>query len=215
VPAKQSHGSRYFEYYTRPWIDGEAFDAGHDPNISGDQARAIDSAVDAYNATIIDSVRRARNEGLNWFLFDLGGLLDSLASKRYLSDPAARPSWWQEYPLPAPIQAMDPVPNTRFFRSGAQGRLDGGLFSLDGVHPTTIGYGIVAQEVIRLMSTAAGVTFRTQTGVDRTGPVEVDWRRVLAADTLNSSPPALLDDGLGLLGWLDERLDWVHGILGR
>jgi hypothetical protein len=214
VPAKLAHGSRFFPNYTRPWIEPDAFDAKHDANITGDQARAIDSAVDAYNAVIIESVRRARRDGLNWFLFDLGGLLDSLASKRYLSDPAARPAWWREYPLPAPLQAMDPVPNTRFFRSGAQGRIDGGLFSLDGVHPTTIGYGIVAQEVIRIM-TSAGVTFRLQTGDVRSDGVEVDWRRLLAADSLNSAPPALLDDGLGLLGWLDQRLDWVSGALGR
>ena len=213
--AKQAHGSRYFPYYSRPWIDADAFDPKHDPNITGDEARAVDSAIDAYNATIIESVRQARRDGLNWFLFDLGGLLDSLASKRYLTDPAARPSWWQEYPLPAALQALDPVPNTRFFRSGVQGRLDGGLFSLDGVHPTTIGYGIVAQEVIRLMATAAGVTFRTQTGAVRTGAVEVDWSRLVAADSLISAPPALLDDGFGLLGWLDQRLDWVRGLFGR
>ena len=156
---------------------------------------------------------RRATAGLDWYLFDLGGLLDSLASKRYLTDPAARPSWWQEYPLPEPLKALDPVPNTRFFRSGPQGRLDGGLFSLDGVHPTTIGYGIVAQEVIKVMQ-RAGVAFSTPTGDPRPGGVTVDWKRLLATDTLISSPPALLDDGLGLLGWLDERLDWVRHIMG-
>ena len=214
VGGKQAHGSRYFPYYTRPWIDTDAFDPKHDANVTGDQARAVDSAIDAYNATIIESVRQARTDGLNWLLFDLGGLLDSLATKRYLTDPAARPSWWQEYPLPAPVQALDPVPNTRFFRSGPQGRLDGGLFSLDGVHPTTIGYGIVAQEVIRIMA-GAGVAFHTQTGAARMGALDVDWARLLAADSLNSAPPALLDDGLGLLGWLDQRLDWLGHLFGR
>ena len=214
LPAKLAHGSRYFEYYTRPWIDGSHFDPAHDANVTGPQARAIDSAIDGYNATIIESVRQARREGRNWLLFDLGGVLDSLASKRYLSDPSARPAWWVPYELPDALATLDPVPNTRFFRSGAGGRIDGGLFGLDGVHPTTIGYGVVAQEVIKVM-TAAGVTFRTQTGDIRSGPVEVDWRRLVAADSLNSAPPALLDDGLGLLGWLDERLDWVSRVLGR
>src|SRR5205823_1008681 len=141
------------------------------------------------------------------------GLLDSLATKRYLTDPAARPEWWQEYPLPEPVKALEPEPNSRFFRSGAAGRNDGGLFSLDGVHPTTVGYGIVAQEVIKVMA-LAGVTFRTQTGDERHDDVIVDWRRIIAADSLVAAPPALLDDGLGLLGWLDERLDWVRHVLG-
>jgi hypothetical protein len=214
LPAKQAHGSRYFPYYTRPWIDASSFEPRYDPHVTGDQARTVDSAIDAYNATIIDTVRRARTDGRDWYLFDLGGLLDSLASKRYLTDPAARPPWWQEYALPDAIKALDPVPNTRFFRSGPHGRIDGGLFSLDGVHPTTIGYGIVSQEIIRVME-RAGVTFRTPTGDVRPGPIDVDWRRLLAADTLISNPPALLDDGLGLLGWLDERLDWVRTIAGR
>jgi hypothetical protein len=214
LPAKLAHGSRYFSYYTRPWLDPEHFEPRFDAHVTGDDARAVDSAIDAYNSTIIDSVRTARTDGLDWYLFELGGLLDSLASKRYLTDPAARPAWWQEYQLPATLQALDPVPNTRFFRSGPQGRVDGGLFSLDGVHPTSIGYGIVAQEVIRVMQ-RAGVAFRTPTGADRTGDVAVDWHRLLATDTLLSSPPALLDDGLGLLGWLDERLDWVHRLAGR
>ena len=60
--------------------------------------------------------------------------------------------------LPPELLALDPVPTTRFFHSGPQGRTDGGLFALDGVHPTTIGYGIIAQEVIRIMDDA-GVTF--------------------------------------------------------
>jgi hypothetical protein len=214
LPAKLAHGSRYFSYYARPWIDPAHFEPRFDAHVTGDEARAVDSAIDAYNATIIDSVRTARTDGLDWYLFELGGLLDSLASKRYLTDPAARPSWWQEYQLPATLQALDPVPNTRFFQSGTQGRVDGGLFSLDGVHPTTVGYGIVAQEMIRVMQ-RAGVAFRTPTGADRTGDVVVDWHRLLATDTLISSPPALLDDGLGLLGWLDERLDWVHRLAGR
>ena len=60
-----------------------------------------------------------------------------------------------------------------------------------------------------------GPAFRTQTGDERRGDVAVDWRRIIAADSLLSAPPALLDDGLGLLGWLDERLDWVRHVLGR
>ena len=215
VPAKMRHGSRYFDFYTRPWIDPSAFSVRRDPHVTGDDARAVDSAIDAYNATIIESVRQARRDGLNWFVFELGGLLDSLASKRYLSDPAARPPWWQEYDLPPALKALDPVPNTRFFESGAQGRVDGGLFSLDGVHPTTIGYGVVAREVMTIMQRDAGVEFRTPMGDVRPAAVDVDWGRLIAADTLISAPPALLDDGLGLLGWLDQRLDWVRGLFGR
>ena len=160
--------------------------------------------------TIIDSVAAARSDGLDWYLFDLAGLFDRLATRRYLNSPWARPTWWTPYQLPPQLLALDPVPNTRFFRSGPQGRTDGGLFSLDGVHPTTIGYGLVAQELIRVME-VAGVAFAHRDGSPRPSPIEVDWDRILATDTLVSHPPAAIGPTLSLLGWLDERLDWQDG----
>jgi hypothetical protein len=205
--------SRYFPHYTRPWVSDADFDPRRDPCLTGEEARAIDSAIDAYNATIVESVRQARREGLDWLLFDLGGLLDRLATRRYIESPWARPAWWTPYELPEALRALDPVPNTRFFRSGPDGRTDGGLFSLDGVHPTTVGYGVLAREVIKILQ-AAGVQFLHRDGTPRPPqtPVEVDFARLLRADTLLSNPPAAVSSTLGLLGWLDQRLDWVKMI---
>jgi hypothetical protein len=204
--------SRYYPYYTRPWIADEDFDTKRDPYITGAEARAIDSAIDAYNQTIIDSVAAARTDGLDWYLFDMGSILDRLATRRYIEGPWARPAWWTPYELPAPLQALDPVPNTHFFRSGPDGRTDGGLFSLDGVHPTTIGYGILAQEVIKVME-LAGVAFLDRNGEPRKAPVRVDFQRLLRADTLMASPPASVSNTLSLLGWLDDKLDLVNKFL--
>ena len=211
---KISRRSRYFPYYVRPWIRDDDFDLDRDEYLTGDEARAIDSAIDEYNATIIESVRAARQSGRDWYLFDLGGLLDRLAMRRYMEEPAAQPSWWTPYPLPPELALLDPPPNTRFFRSGPGGRTDGGLFSLDGVHPTTIGYGIVAREMTRLLSDHARVPFFTQDGAPRPADsVEVDFGRVLASDTLASRPPRSLDSTMGLIGWLDEAIDWVDRLL--
>ncbi len=212
VGGKETPGSRYFPYYTRPWIDDDDFDPGRDPHMTGAEARAVDSAIDAFNRTIIDSVAAARADGLDWYLFDLGAQLDRLAVRRYIESPWARPGWWQPYELPPQLKALDPVPNTRFFRSGPDGRTDGGLFSLDGVHPTTISYGLVAQEVIRVME-LAGVQFAHRDGTPRPSPITVDWDRILAADTLIGSPPAAISNTLSLLGWLDQRFDWVRRAL--
>ena len=212
VDGKVRPDSRYFPYYTRPWISDGNFDPKRDPHLTEVEARAIDSAIDEYNATIIASVAATRDDGLDWYLFDMGGLLDSLATRRYINSPWARPTWWKAYELPPAMQALEPVPNTRFFRAGPDGRTDGGLFSLDGVHPTTIAYGVVAQEVIKVMETA-GVTFADRDGTPRSGPIRVDFDRLVAADTLVSKPPAVISPTLGMLGWLDERLDWVKRIL--
>lgn len=58
--------SRYFPYHTRPWTSDDDFDVGRDPHLTEREARAIDSAIDACNEVIIDSVRTARKEGLDW-----------------------------------------------------------------------------------------------------------------------------------------------------
>ena len=210
---KVRHGSRYFPYYIRPWIDDDDFDVDRDAHLTEDEARPIDSAIDAYNATIIASVRAARREGRDWYLFDLGGLLDSLATRRYLEDPAARPSWWKEYELPAELTALDPPPNTKFFRSGPGGRTDGGLFSLDGVHPTTISAGLIAREIIRIMNAHAQVPFFTQDGTSRAAEaIDVDFRRVLLSDTLISRPPTrrLLHAVTPRMARRDRRLGQPH-----
>jgi hypothetical protein len=214
VGRKMAIGSQYFPYYARPWVSDAEFDSARDPHITGAQARSIDLAVDAYNASIEGMVRRAREEQLDWFLLDTAGLLDRLAARRYIEDPNARPNWWTPYPLPAALSALQPVPDSRFLTSdGKGGRATGGLFSLDGVHPTTIGYGLIAQEMINIMR-MAGVEFRHGNAVLRTDPVMVDFARLLRRDTLVQHPPQNISSTLEVIGWADETLGWVRRGLG-
>lgn len=219
VRGKARHGSRFYPYYTRPWIGDEEFDPRHDPYIDEDQARGIDSAIDAFNATIIESVRAAREDPADpkdWYVFDLGSLLDRIASKRYVTDPLSRPEWWTPYELPAEVAALRPVVDTNFFTSNHLGRVQGGIFSLDGVHPTTTAAGVIAREVIRIMDCNAGVSFAADVRGSARPPhtVDVDFDRVLALDTLNSDPPAAIASTLAVLGWFDEQTDWVRRLTG-
>ena len=137
---KWRDGSRYFPYYTDPWIAEADFRPAKHRHLTHQQARAIDSAIDQYNATIADAVRQARSEGRHWYLLDLCGVLDGLAQRRYIDDDeAARRNGWTPYELPQALADLD----TRFFRSDRSGRLQGGLFGLDGVHPTVSGYAVL------------------------------------------------------------------------
>ncbi|WP_243082405.1 hypothetical protein [Streptomyces sp. 891-h] len=207
VHGKAERGSRYFPYYTRPWIADSAFDPECDPHLTGEQARAVDEAIDQYNDAMAEVVRGARRGGRDWYLLDAAGLLDRLACRRYYEDEEARPRWWTPYPLPRELAGLDPVPNSRFLLSDGDRRSDGGLFSLDGVHPTTVAYGILAQELIEVMR-RAGVEFRTPYGGQpRTGPVRVNFTRLMRRDTLINRPPANVTSGLHAIGWADEALD--------
>lgn len=203
--------SRYFPNYTRPWITNEQFNQHDDPNISSEIARAIDSAIDQYNDSIAKRVLEARSAGRDWYLLDVCGVLDRLAARRYYDSPAARPSWWSPYELPPVIRALQPPITSRFFTAGPEGRTAGGLFSLDGIHPTTIGYGIFAQEVINVMQ-LAGVTFKYGNGVRRAGPIQVDFDRLLGLDTLVASPPQSLAADLRFVGWVDQTFDFFRGM---
>lgn len=211
VGGKTKPGSRYFNYYTRPWISDRDFDPAEDrPHLTAEDARAVDSAIDQYNESIVATVREAREEGRDWRLLDVCGLLDRLASRRYIEDPQMTPpDWWTPYELPAELAALRPIPDTRFLASGAGGRTAGGLVSLDGIHPTTISYGILASEFIKVMA-GAGVVFRGPSGAPRQNP-EVDFRRLILRDPLVSKPPASLSSNVALIGWLDQRAD----VLGR
>ena len=212
IGPKIQPGSRYFPYYTRPWVRDGQFDPARHQHITGAEARAVDSAIDQYNDAITDTVRAARTAGRDWYVLDVAGLLDRLAARRYIDDPAARPAWWTAYPLPAELAALNPPPSSHFLATNNTGRrTNGGLFSLDGVHPTTIGYGILAQELINVMR-VAGVYFRHPDGVTlRADPVCVDFERLIRRDTLVHRPPENLDSSLATLAWADEAL----GLLGR
>lgn len=218
VADKLAPGSRYFPYYTLPWISDKDFKPNKNPNLTGADARAIDSAIDQYNDYITDAVKQARKEGRDWYLFETAGLLDRLAVRRYLEDPTARPSWWNEvggqYRLPPELQALSPVPDSRFFISNSTGRrVQGGLFSLDGIHPTTIGYGILAQEFIKVME-LAGVKFYGPTGsTPLPKPVKLDFKRLIALDTLISKPPRTVASVLDRISFLDSTFNLVSSMI--
>jgi hypothetical protein len=219
VGGKARDRSRYFPYYTLPWIKDKDFNPDKHPRLSENEARAIDCAIDQYNDFIVDAVLQGRAEGRDWYLLETAGILDRLASRRYLDDPTARPEWWDEvggaYQLPPELQALSPEPNSRLFRSNAKGRTDGGLFSLDGIHPSTIGYGIIAQEVIKIMQ-RAGVKFYESDGVtERNGEIKVDFQRLIAEDTLISLPPPILSSVYEVIGGIDKNFNVLSNLLKR
>jgi hypothetical protein len=210
VGTKVEPGSRYYPYYTRPWISDRDFDPRRDSHITSQQARAVDSAIDQYNDDIVALVAQARRQNQDWYVYDTADLLDRLAARRYIEDPLARPPWWSAFPLPPELQALTPIPDSQFLASDGTTRSRGGLFSLDGVHPTTVGYGILAQELINVMR-RAGVQFHLSDGVTaRPDPVTVDFGRLIQRDTLINQPPTNLTSTLEVLGWADQTLDFLR-----
>ena len=80
VGRKVARDSRYFPYYTRPWIDDAGFDprrgrAHHRPAGARGRLRHRRSTTTPSRPRS----RRARDAGRDWYLIDIAGLLDRLA----------------------------------------------------------------------------------------------------------------------------------------
>ena len=71
----------------------------------------------------------------------------------------------------------------------------GGIFSLDGVHPTTMGYMLVAHLFLTRMKKEGALPKK----------VELPWKELVDADTLAKDPPALLVNLQECLANLEEH----------
>ena len=199
---------RYFRYYTRPWVPDDKFRPNEDDKITGAQAMHIDWTIAQYKETVKNAVNNHNtNVGREeWFLVDIHWALERIAFRRYIEDPSVPPPpGWSQYELPSLMQALGV--DTRFLRASQGARIAGGLFSLDGIHATTVGYGLIAQEFINAMQ-AAGVQFRWGDNVTpRVAPIRVDFDRLIRLDTLIQGLPLTLDDVWDKLVDGDQVLD--------
>ncbi|MGC1248717.1 MAG: SGNH/GDSL hydrolase family protein [Spirulinaceae cyanobacterium] len=191
----------YYECYTHFWIWDDDFSRAPEryPYLTREDARTIDSTIDEYNQLLR---QEAQKQG--WQIVDICTMLDNLAFRRQGGDVL------YQFP-PELVEAIrtnpqtqnrlspqgQPLIDTRFIHidpnaSETTARFEGGLFSLDGFHPTTIGYGLVAYEFWQVMSK-----------VIPTKPL--NWQRIVAADTLLTQPPANLENLQSTLGFLYHR----------
>jgi hypothetical protein len=215
LPDKSSDG--YYEYYTHFWVWDKDFAA--DPHayqfLTREDARTIDQVIDAYN----ESIRSAAEEH-GWTVVDYCRILDELAFRR----SGGRPSYRFPDALVRALSA-NPATAFRVYPDGADGsqrvlldarymniragvqadpadfaqmqsKYRGGLFGLDGVHPSTTGYGVMAHELLGAMRAA---------GVPGADPGALPWDRIVEADTLLTAPPKPLESLQEALGFLSSR----------
>jgi lysophospholipase L1-like esterase len=171
----------YFEEYRRFFVRDET-PTLHLERLSRQDAMLIDRRIDAFNLVIREQVRARPS----WHLVDTCALLDELAVRRNGADADPGQRLRQYYVgrgrADHPLLGLDPVPSILSYGVKEGRRTQGGLMSLDGVHPTTIGYGLIAEYFLEAMSAA---------GVPGSDPRNLPWGEVLANDQLLMQPPAL------------------------
>lgn len=203
----------YFDYYTRFWVWDADFDPDRHPHLTKEQAISLDQHVDEYNRIICEIA-----DEYGWIVVPLNRFLDGFARRRLggklrIPFPEDFVEAMGKHPMTSHL--FDDPGNPKF--STDYLRIDyntgkvykGGIFSLDGIHPTTIGYGLTAHIYKRAME-KNGVQF------DR----PLDWKRIIANDTLITDPPFLMVELRNLLRFLSldrqEKLSIVgNGLLNQ
>lgn len=198
----------YFDYYTRFWIWDTDFDPDKHPHLTREQAIELDQVVDEYN-TIIRSVAKE----YDWIVVPLNKQVNAIARRR-LGGNIKRP-----YPSefcramkknPNTAHLVDdphrPLLSTNYIKVDEETRKlsKGGIFSLDGIHPTTIGYGLMAQAYYDAME-ENGVKFQKP----------LDWDYIIENDTLVTDPPHLLVELRKLLRFLSLDRQERFSLLGQ
>lgn len=193
----------YYEYYTHFWVWDDDFVKAPQkyPHLTRRDARTIDAAIDEYN----EAIKREANQR-GWHVVDICNVLDQLAYRRQQGKP--------RYPFPPELVAAlkanpatkdrftkegKPVLDTRFLRfdpskNDPEEKYKGGIFSLDAIHPTTTGYGIVAYEFLKVMTPMLPVK-----------PTPLDWHHIVNSDTLLTKPPQNLEHLREMLSFLQHR----------
>lgn len=188
-------GSGYFDYYTRFWIWDDDFNPEKHPHLTKDEAIFLDQIVDDYNQIIHNLAKE-----FGYHVVPVGKYVSAAARRRrgkYTAKPfpAAFVEALKENPHTNYLvdEFGDPRISTDYLKLDREtGRIaSGGIFSLDGLHPSTIGYGLIAN-IYKTHMEKQGVHFDRQ----------IDWNFIIENETLVTDPPPLLYNLRLLLRWM-------------
>ncbi len=164
----------------------------------------IDDCIRKYNRIIQELVAEANSRlgKPRFYLVDIATALSDMALKRNNYDP--------KYEFPDYFKYSYPKVDSRYYGVTHDKQIKaGGLFSLDGVHPTAIGHGLIAYEFLKVMEKAGAFT--------TPGRIQdaIDWKEIFESDTLYSNPIGLLGeiyDNPDFKTWIYKRLSdaWEH-----
>lgn len=174
----------YFDRYTY-FPFGNDFARRTRRFLTRQQAQFIDRTIDVYNGAIEDMIatanRQLEERSLNgsFHMVDMNKALGEVAFKRNNGQPTYKwPPFFDDLPYRLTTHYYD------VDRNGQRRQDGGGLFSLDGVHPSIIGQGLVAYEFLKAMQA-------TDMELD---PEALDWAHILERDELLHRPISLMDE---------------------
>jgi hypothetical protein len=170
----------YFKYYTYfPFELEFAHKTGIHLNMQ--DVIHIDDCIREYNKCIAEfvEIRNKAHGRTCYHIVDIAGALDDLAYKRNNGNPI--------YEFPKYFDFIYPKVNTKYYHADKDGILrQGGIFSLDGIHPTAIGHGLIAHEFLKVMKKVGIVANKG-----------LDWEKIFEHDLLYQKPIPLMHELYG------------------
>lgn len=181
---------KYFERYGRFFRNDTNHAGAFARTLSRDQVIHVERRIETFNDTI-RSVAKAHA----WTLVDIAETFDQLAVKRnhHHDDPGRplRDYLGQRGFADHALLGLERVPSILAYaiQAGPDGarRSSGGLISLDHAHPSTLGYGLIAERFLQEIQAQ-------NPGDDQLQRAHIDWDAVFLHDTLEQDPPALWAD---------------------
>ena len=187
---------RYFEYYTYfPFEDDKLIDNPQLPALRLSEILFIEQTIKQYNDTIKKKVaeHNSQLQQPRYFIVDIGQSFEQMAFRRNKGVPP--------YIFPAFINNKYPKPDTRYYEHHPTQGIKGGLFSLDGVHPSAIGQGLIAYEFMKVML-KAGISMPNEKGqvldenrniIEEQVPI-LNWEKIYEDDSLYQNALPLVSD---------------------
>jgi hypothetical protein len=169
----------YYQYYSYfPFSLETALASGS--YLTFKDALHIDRTIAEFNRIIqseVDLLNAAHGGEKRYHVVDIADTLSQLAWKRNKGQPT--------YELPEELRFIYPSLDTKYYDVRPDGHIEGGgIFSLDGIHPTASAHGIIAWEFMKVMREAGALD----------GAAKLDWNAILASDTLRTQPVRLLHE---------------------
>ena len=205
IPADERHPTdpRYFHHYGAFYAHPQRTDWSYRP-LTGDQVIEIDQRIDCFNTIIQKTIDRVPENGI-WRVVDICSSLDDLAVKRNGAEGREREllrNFFQSLDIQDHRLLKEvPIPSTLRLETDGTQRIQGGLFSLDCIHPTTVGYGLIAEDFLHAMRAPEFCNKEPERNNWR-----LDWDYILSQDSLIRCPPRLWDDIIRIAE--DQRTLW-------
>ncbi|MFN6482145.1 MULTISPECIES: hypothetical protein [unclassified Nostoc] len=170
--------SIYYKYYTYFPFEEDTVRKTGTLYLTLQDALYIDDCIRSYNQIIRELIKskNSKYQRSRYHIVELADALQEIAFKRNAGEV--------QYDFPEYFNFVYPQVNTKYYHADTAGRLrQGGLFSLDGIHPSAIGQGLIAYEFLKVMA---------QVGV--VNSTELDWKSIFFSDQLYSQPITLMHE---------------------